>query len=200
MPCTSNQKHYANHYNPCDHALRSLLVQSVGGGIASIASNNKNQSMMDMGTHIMVAGICWQMFTMVVFTVLAIIFVVNVGKANIKLDPKLKVFCWGMAIVTVMIFIRCIYRTAELMQGWRGYIIEHEIYFAMLDFVPMIIAIVAYNIWHPGMYISESEVPVEGKGVVQDVEAVVVSTKPDTNSNKIKDSDSVPRVAAVYCC
>lgn len=114
--------------------------------------------MMDNGTHIMVAGIVWQMFTMVVFVVLAIRFTINVRRAvDVKLPENLKSFCYGMAIVTLMIFIRCIYRTAELMQGWTGYIITHEIYFAMLDFVPMIISIFAFNVWHPGVYIASSD-------------------------------------------
>ena len=108
----------------------------------------------------MVAGICWQMFTMVIFVILAVMFALNVVKANIKIAPKLRVFCFGMTIVTVMIFIRCAYRTAELMEGWTGYIITHEIYFAMLDFVPMIIALVSFNIWHPGMYINDESVKV----------------------------------------
>ena len=42
------------------------------------------------------------------------------------------------------------------------YIITHEIYFACLDFVPMIIALVSFNVWHPGMYIASSEGLVEG--------------------------------------
>ena len=49
------------------------------------------------------------------------------------------------------------------MEGWTGYIITHEVYFATLDYVPMIIAITAFNIWHPGMYIASSDGLVEGR-------------------------------------
>jgi hypothetical protein len=58
-----------------------------------------------------------------------------------------------MSIVTLMIYIRCIYRTVELLGGWSGYIITHEVYFACLDGLPMVIALITFNIFHPGRYI-----------------------------------------------
>ena len=136
-----------------------------------MAESANNTKQMDNGTHIMVAGICWQMFTMTIFVILAVMYVVNVSKANIQLPEGLKSFCYGMAIVTLMIFIRCIYRTAELMEGWTGYIITHEVYFACFDFVPMIIAIVCLNVWHPGMYIGGSAESAEAGDKMKDVES-----------------------------
>jgi hypothetical protein len=65
----------------------------------------------------------------------------------------MKIFLFGMSIITLMIFIRCIYRTVELLAGWSGYIITHEVYFACLDGLPMVIAFIAFNIFYPGHYI-----------------------------------------------
>ena len=90
---------------------------------------------------------------MLVYVVLVVIYIVRVMKARVELSKKLKTFIYGMGVVTVMIFIRCIYRTVELQAGWNGYIITHEVYFACLDGLPMIIALVAFNIFHPGWYV-----------------------------------------------
>jgi hypothetical protein len=137
----------------CD--LISLIVQAVGGAQAAIAAKAKTYT--SNGTHIMVAGICFQMFTMSIYVLLVIIYIFRVSKANVKLTGKMKIFIFGMGIITLMIFIRCIYRTVELLGGWSGYIITHEVYFACLDGLPMVIALIAFNIFHPGLYIKNED-------------------------------------------
>jgi hypothetical protein len=131
--------------------LISLLVQAIGGGKAAYAAKT-NRDPSD-GTHIMVVGICWQMFSMSIYVLLVIIYVFRISKANVKQTRSMKIFFSGMCVVTLMIFIRCIYRTVELLGGWTGYIVTHEVYFACLDGLPMVIALFAFNIFHPGRYI-----------------------------------------------
>ncbi|UJR06915.1 hypothetical protein I4U23_011204 [Adineta vaga] len=70
---------------------------------------------------------------------------------------NMKIFLTGMSVITLMIFIRCIYRTVELLDGWTGYIITHEVFFACLDGLPMIIALTAFNIFHPGLYLKKEK-------------------------------------------
>jgi len=131
--------------------LISLIVQSIGGGEAAVATQTNSDT--SKGTHIMVAGICWQMFSMSIYVLLVIIYMFQISKANVKQTRSMKIFLSGMCVVTLMIFIRCIYRTVELLGGWSGYIITHEVYFACLDGLPMVIALIAFNIFHPGRYI-----------------------------------------------
>jgi hypothetical protein len=137
----------------CD--LISLIIQAVGGGQAAVAAETNADT--TNGTHIMVAGICFQMLTMSVYVLLVIIYIFRVSKVKIALTGKMKIFIFGMGIITLMIFIRCIYRTVELLGGWSGYIITHEVYFACLDGLPMVIAFIAFNIFHPGSYIKADE-------------------------------------------
>ncbi len=131
--------------------LISLIVQGVGGGQAAVAAKTKSDT--SNGTHIMVAGICWQMFSMSVYVLLVIIYIFRIIKVKVELTRNMKIFVGGMSIVTLMIFIRCIYRTVELLGGWSGYIITHEVYFACLDGLPMVIALFTFNIFHPSRYI-----------------------------------------------
>lgn len=53
----------------CDFA--SLVLQSIGGGITSTAGD---QSASDAGVHIMVAGLAFQVFSLVLFMVLCLEF------------------------------------------------------------------------------------------------------------------------------
>lgn len=97
---------------------------------------------------------------MVLFVLCAIIFVLRVRAARIELPSRLKWFAFGMGIVTVCIFIRCVYRTIELLQGWSGWIITHEVFFICLELVPMGVCVWAFNLFHPGIYLAEIEKPV----------------------------------------
>jgi hypothetical protein len=134
--------------------LISLIVQAVGGGQAAVAAQTNSDT--TNGTHIMIAGICWQMFSMSVYVLLVILYIFRIKKAKVVLSQTMKIFLGGMGIITLMIFIRCIYRTVELQAGWDGYIITHEVYFACLDGLPMIIALIAFNVFHPGRYIKST--------------------------------------------
>ncbi|CAF1044396.1 unnamed protein product [Adineta ricciae] len=132
----------------------SLIVQAVGGGQAADAARTNADT--TNGTNIMVAGICFQMFSMSIYVILVIIYIIRLLKAKVELTRDMKIFLSSISLVTLMIFIRCIYRTIELSAGWTGYIITHEVYFACLDGLPMIIALITFNIFHPGQYIKNT--------------------------------------------
>lgn len=55
----------------------------------------------------------------------------------------------GVAVASAMIFIRGIYRSIELVQGWDGYLMTHQIYQNVLDGIPMVIAVAVFNIINP---------------------------------------------------
>ncbi|KAK8861194.1 hypothetical protein IAR55_002013 [Kwoniella newhampshirensis] len=56
----------------------------------------------------------------------------------------------GVAFASAMIFVRGIYRSIELAQGWTGYLITHEPYFIYLDGLPMVLCLAAFVVSHPG--------------------------------------------------
>jgi len=52
------------------------------------------------------------------------------------------------------VMIRNYYRAVELGQGWDGYLIKHEVYFAVLDAALMVMAVVVFKIFFPTRYLS----------------------------------------------
>jgi len=56
----------------------------------------------------------------------------------------------GLSISTLFIYIRTIYRTIELNDGWTGTIIKNERLFNVLDGMPIVVAMVTLNVFHPG--------------------------------------------------
>lgn len=133
---------YAIVFCTCDVA--SLIVQAIGGAQASTATAD---SAMQLGTHIMVAGIAFQLLTMTLFVGLLADFFVRVlrrggefGGSGVVTRGMRLVF-GAMVVCVVMVYARSVYRTIELAQGWHGYLISHEGYFIGLDAAIMVVAV-----------------------------------------------------------
>ncbi|KAL7418454.1 hypothetical protein Q5752_006912 [Cryptotrichosporon argae] len=58
-------------------------------------------------------------------------------------------FLTAVMISSLMIVLRGLMRSAELGEGWTGYIIEHQIFQYALDGIPMVIAVAVFNVLNP---------------------------------------------------
>ncbi len=130
---------YTIVFGTCDFI--SLVAQAVGGAMASGAANQAGGDTTS-GTHIMVGGIAFQLVTMTFFAVL--MFDSGRRVRHMELDRDVKLVLVAMAIAFTMIYVRGVYRTAELAQGWAGFLITHEVYFVVLDAVLMVITVFAF--------------------------------------------------------
>jgi len=137
----------------CSCDFLSLVIQAVGGGMASEASNDINGDTKP-GTDIMVAGIIIQMSSITVFVFLALDFLRRTIRQYILRSMKRTMvpLLYAMMLSIIFIYVRSIYRTIELLQGWNGYLITTEIFFVMLDGAMMVPAVMVFNIIHPGWF------------------------------------------------
>ncbi|KAE9394559.1 RTA1 like protein [Gymnopus androsaceus JB14] len=67
------------------------------------------------------------------------------------MNTKLKIAVAALIFSTICLFIRAVYRTIELANGWTGRIISTQVYFNVLDGTMIILAIYTLNIAHPGL-------------------------------------------------
>ncbi|KAF3906828.1 hypothetical protein ABW21_db0200015 [Orbilia brochopaga] len=126
----------------------SLVLQAAGGGIAS-SESGKPDGDTALGTNIMVAGVLFQMASITVFCVFYGAFLWKTRE--IQLAKAIMWLTYATVLSVTCIYIRSIYRTIELLQGWDGYLITTERYFIALDGAMMIIAVGVYNIVHPAL-------------------------------------------------
>ncbi|KAG8714276.1 hypothetical protein FRC08_012143 [Ceratobasidium sp. 394] len=146
--------------------VSALVIQAVGGAMASTADTLEGAN---QGSHIRLAGIIIQLVAVVLFTLLALEFVTRYSlnrparKTAAPEEQELQKFggwsivsqglVWmlvGLAIATVFIIIRSVYRTIELTDGWNGTIISTEKWFNWFDGMPIVVAMVTFNVFHPG--------------------------------------------------
>ncbi|KAL8895166.1 MAG: hypothetical protein Q9207_008280 [Kuettlingeria erythrocarpa] len=140
----------------CD--LLSLVLQGAGGGTAASASS---QSTQDIGSNLMITGIVWQVFTLLVFAALAADFFFRAYRdgsnqtalaMEIRRSSKFMLFLAALVIAYVGIAIRCIYRIAELAGGWGNEIMQNEAEFIVLEGVMIVIGVITLTACHPGYF------------------------------------------------
>ncbi|KAF9770298.1 hypothetical protein IL306_012177 [Fusarium sp. DS 682] len=152
----------------CTCDVVSLVVQAVGGGLASAAVNQVDGNTAP-GTHTMVAGVVFQLASMSVFVALAIDFLfrsIRQGMLKSRKQSSVPILS-AMALSLLCIYVRSIYRTIELSEGWTGYLITHERYFIALDGAMMVIAVAVFNLIHPASFSPGS--PAEDTGEWLDI-------------------------------
>ncbi|GAB7347344.1 hypothetical protein MBLNU459_g4283t1 [Dothideomycetes sp. NU459] len=166
---------YPRIFIPCD--VISLLLQAAGGGIASAASHqNKNPN---TGTYIMVAGLAFQVLTLFIFMGLSVDFGLRTLKrykslgsndafdqahAGLRTSTRFKGFLVALSFATLCIFTRSVYRVAELSEGWNGHLIHTQRYFIGLEGAIVSAAVIALNVFHPGICFREGDQARKGFG------------------------------------
>jgi hypothetical protein len=123
----------------CD--IFSILLQRAGGTVASAAVGTQ-QSMLDSGNHLMLAGMVFQVITLVVFGVLAGEYAFCVWRHKNELNPAtftlrlswmFRLLLGALVVAYTAILIRCVYRVAEMSGGWGNIIMREEVGFTILD-------------------------------------------------------------------
>ncbi|KAF2231810.1 RTA1-domain-containing protein [Viridothelium virens] len=156
---------YPRVFIPCD--VVSLLLQAGGGGAASVASHTGGD--IGPGDHVMVAGLAFQVLTLAIFIALVADFAwrtytrqramgeeaLDPAHAKLRQSRRFRGFLFALALATLCIFTRCVYRVAELSEGWNGHLIETQRYFIGLEGAIVGAAVLALNAFHPGLCFRE---------------------------------------------
>jgi hypothetical protein len=152
----------------CTFDVISLVVQAVGGATASSATDEVGA---ENGAHIMLGGIVFQMACITIYVFLAAEFFLRFihdkplgGLASshkgevptVLLDKPMQIMIGGLIFNTTCLFIRAVYRTIELSDGWHGRIISTQLYFNVLDGAMVTLAIFTLNFTHPGFLLRDS--------------------------------------------
>jgi hypothetical protein len=161
-PSTSRlkPKSYPRIFISCD--IISILLQAAGGGSAASAANQGKSP--DTGNTIAIAGLVFQCVTIALFSFLAIDYAIRTNRQVSRLggqnalDPRherlrnskmFKLFLLSLAVSTVLIFVRCVYRVAEFSGGFNGPLMRNERTFIALESVMVVIAVLLLSALHP---------------------------------------------------
>nr|A0A2Z5TTA9.1 RecName: Full=Efflux pump himE; AltName: Full=Himeic acid A biosynthesis cluster protein E [Aspergillus japonicus]BBA91555.1 transporter [Aspergillus japonicus] len=152
-------KTYTMVFVACD--LVSLVLQAAGGAITSVADADQYDLAQD-GINIMIAGLASQVASLALFMALCLDYAWRVYKSPHNLSPETrmrdlrhslrwKAFLAGLALATVAIFMRSVFRVAELKGGFHSSLANDQVLFMTLEGAMIAIAVIALTVLHPGL-------------------------------------------------
>ncbi|OBT91738.2 hypothetical protein VE01_10229 [Pseudogymnoascus verrucosus] len=145
---------YSQFFIFCDWV--SLSLQGAGGGLASSSTTD---STMNLGNRLMLVGLITQVVTMFIFGCMCADLAIRIRRYPERKNPKYKLMRSSMPfrgflimalVFGLSIFIRCVYRVAELGPGWDNPLMRNETLFIILESCMVTIASIAFCIFHPG--------------------------------------------------
>jgi hypothetical protein len=116
------------------------MLQAVGGGFAGGAGNNVK--LRNTGTNLMISGIVWQVATLLVFAGLVVDYALRTRRSwndvtaeakSLLRQIKFRGFLAAVAVAFITVFLRCVYRIAEMVGGWANPIMRDEIGFDIME-------------------------------------------------------------------
>ncbi|KAJ7655847.1 RTA1 domain-containing protein [Mycena polygramma] len=147
--------------------ITAFLAQAGGGSM--ISSTDPKTAL--LGIHIYMGGIGLQQFFVLIFTGLVIRFHHKMLRLDGSTDWKrpLYVMYTSLGLIT----IRIIFRLIEFSSGLYSSITMHEAPFYCLEALPMFVALLLWNVFHPGQVLvgPESEFPKKEKKSKKDKKA-----------------------------
>jgi hypothetical protein len=115
----------------------------------------------------MIAGLAFQVFTLLIFIILSLDFALRtlrrhraLGDAALDQNPafvtlrqswKFRGFLVALSLATITIFWRSTYRVAELSEGWTGQLVRKQGQFIGFEGVMVATACLALNFFHPAL-------------------------------------------------
>jgi len=138
----------------------ALVVQSVGGGLASGTQPT-------LGGHIALGGIAIQLMVLILYVTLVAEFLIRftlerpVGRiregvdilprGKPPMDTPMKYMIIGLSATAGLLLTRSVYRMIELAGGWNGRVISMQWLFVVFDGTMVLLAMFTLNVCHPGV-------------------------------------------------
>ncbi|MCJ1271951.1 hypothetical protein MMC22_011856 [Lobaria immixta] len=130
----------------------ATITQVTGAALIGTAESDSKSP--DTGNNILLAGLCVQVFSFLVFLVLLAMFLRRSRKATTSTgEGGLMRFSGALVVCSLLVYLRTIFRMAETAEGVGGYASSHEAFFGALEFAPIVVAILVLGWWHPGKWV-----------------------------------------------
>ncbi|OOQ82802.1 putative RTA1 domain protein [Penicillium brasilianum] len=135
-----------------------LVLQAAGGAITATTggASEEAQSMRDTGINVMIAGLALQVVSLLAFLGCALDYTRRVSRKGFfptsaaMQSKRWKWFLISLLVATIVIFIRSVFRVAELRGGFQSKLADNEIAFMILEGAMILVATICLTVFHPG--------------------------------------------------
>lgn len=156
---------YPWFFIPAD--VSCLIIQAIGGGLAA-SGGHENWKLLQHGNRTIIAGIVLQVVVLGIFGLLGGEYLFRVRKwarsapvaeeaeaeevTALWRNTKFRMFVYAMIGAYTGLFIRCIYRIAEMAGGWGNHIMQDQPSFVVLESFMVLIASALLAGFAPGIF------------------------------------------------
>ncbi|KAH7112519.1 RTA1 like protein-domain-containing protein, partial [Dendryphion nanum] len=128
----------------CD--VVATVVQILGAALIGVASSNRKDP--TMANNILLGGLAFQAASFLLFIVLYSVFLFRARHVVFRVVGK----AWhiAFAVAVLLMYLRVCFRLAETSEGLYGKLNTNEVYFGVLEFMPVVLAVWLLAVWHPG--------------------------------------------------
>lgn len=168
-----------------------------GGGDSSSSTSSlstretSSSNSQSTGTHIMVGGIIFQLVAITVFVALGADFAWRVfcrevpsRRGNTHMPIVIGLFS-AMVLSVLLIYIRSVYRTIELLHGWTSSTMRNEKLLIGLDGAMMVPAVIVFNLFHPGQLLRKIELRANSVPMVSEQTLVLEDFEEESQGDKL---------------
>ncbi|KAK4232612.1 RTA1 like protein-domain-containing protein [Podospora fimiseda] len=128
--------------------ILAFLIQGAGTSIAGFAKWTGSTAL--VGVRVLVGGLGVQVLGVGWFLSCVLRFYLTTKKDKGEKTETRKNLVKAVGISGGLIFIRCIYRFIEFVEGVEGYVIKAEWMFWVFEAAMMVGCVVVFCFWHPG--------------------------------------------------
>ncbi|KAL8833575.1 MAG: hypothetical protein Q9170_004190 [Blastenia crenularia] len=124
-------------------------------GAALVGSSESNQNDPTKGNNILLAGLAIQSFSFTAFLMVLTLFRFALSKVPER-QSMVRTKDWfvaALALASLLVYLRTLFRLAETAQGLFSYLSIHEVFFGTLEFAPVVIAVWIVAMMHPGRWL-----------------------------------------------
>ncbi|KAI1465916.1 RTA1 like protein-domain-containing protein [Daldinia caldariorum] len=143
-------------------ATLSFVLELAGGLVSTIQDD---QGRVDIGAHVLAAGLAIQLVTLVIVLGHAILCAIAIHTRHHMLDIKFagiynsgsfKAFLFAFAFAIALLILRTAYRTIMAAEGYDSSIAQSETLLLVLDGLMVLLAILALLVFFPGRILRDS--------------------------------------------
>lgn len=123
----------------------AIAAQVAGAALIGVSQSRRRNP--TTANRILLGGLAYQVLATGVFVVVAA--AVLARSRRLVAAARLSPFCLVFAAATLLVYLRTAFRLAETAQGLYGELQTREVWFACLEFAPVVLAVLLLALWHP---------------------------------------------------
>ncbi|KAK1657905.1 RTA1 like protein [Colletotrichum godetiae] len=129
----------------------ATITQISGAALIGVKQSRREDP--TTANNILLGGLAYQVFSIGCFVITTSIFLFR-ARTAIR-EHRLKTFVAVFSAATLLIYLRTCFRLAETAEGLGGYLYSNEVFFGVLEFAPVVLAVILLSIWHPGRCVAK---------------------------------------------